>query len=234
MIAMLFKPMLASKLSGSVGGFMASRHRGSAHFQLRGLRSNRRSQQQQVVRGAVSGLTALWESALSEVQREGWRSYAVNVAVVNRIGESRHTTGMMMYVRANAARLQVGFLRRDDAPTTFDRGVLTVADLLVAFEGSQSFATGFAPAGDRDPWQIGLGSVMIIYGGRPQNSGIVNYRGSYRFAGRVVGNPTSPPNGAVTDSPFPFVAGQRLFVRYVVSYLDGRYTVPIFQSIIAQ
>lgn len=230
---MLMKPLLATALSGSLGGLMATSGRSGTHLQLRGLRSNRGTQEQQVVRGAVAGLTASWESTLSEAQRESWRTYAANVAVTNRLGESRHTSGMMMFVRANVGRLQIQANRIDDAPVTFNRGDVTPPLVALAVSSIQIVASAFVGGPGADPWRQELGSFLLVFLGVPQNPGIQKYRGSYRLAGSIQGDPFINPASIVVTSPFRFAAGQRIFARHEVSYADGRYTVATFGSIIA-
>lgn len=230
---MLMKPLLGSAMSGAIGGVMASHHRGSAHLQARGLRSNRRTQEQQVVRGAVSNLTAIWETGLSDLQRDSWRTYAANVVSTNRIGEDRHTSGMMMFVRANVARLQIQAGRVDDAPGTFNRGELTPSILAAASSFNQGVIAFFPPALPPDPWRSELNSFLLMFVGVPQNPGILVYRRSYRLGGSIEGSPIVRPAAISVISPFRFAAGQRIFVRFEVTHASGQYTSPTFASIIS-
>lgn len=230
---MLFKPLLGTDLSGKVGGIVASHNRGGAYFRAATIPTNPNTPFQQVVRASVAQLAAQWESTLTQLQRDAWAVYATNVTLTNRIGEQMNVTPLDMYVRSNVARQQIGSSRVDDAPTIFNLGAKTFQDAGVASVALQSVGVNFGTDILADPWANESNSFMIVYISRPQNVGIGFFRGPYRFAATIQGDVIPPTSPLLAGAPFPFVLGQRLFVRAVVTYADGRYTTSSFSTTVA-
>lgn len=227
---MLFKPLLGTDLSGKVGGIVASHNRGGAYFRAATIPVNPNTVFQQVVRAAVAQLSAQWESTLTQVQRDAWAVYASNVTLTNRIGEQINVTPLDMYVRSNVSKQQAGIPRQDDAPTIFNLGAKTFQSVTNATVAGQTIDFNFAVTPEGDPWATEIGSFMLVYVSRPQNSGISFFRGPYRFAGSVEGAVIPPTPPLTVAVPFPIALGQRIFGRAVVTYLDGRYTTSSFSG----
>lgn len=230
---MLFKGLLASSMSGTIGGVVASHHGTFGHFQSRRMNTNRNTPEQQGIRNVVAQLVAMWGSSLSGLQRRAWDTYGANVHLANRLGQVIHNAGLTMYIRANVARSQASADRIDDAPQIFNLGVFSAPQFLVASEVTQRVGVAFGTDTGSDPWASEVNSHLLIYVGRPQNPGIGRYRGSYRFMIDVEGNPVPPPPGIAAVSPFRFSIGQRIFGRAAVTYSDGRYTSDSFFTGIA-
>lgn len=229
---MLFKPLLGTDLSGKVGGIVASHNRGGAYFRAATIPVNPNTPFQQVVRASVAQLSAQWESTLTQAQRDAWGVYASNVTLTNRIGEQINVTPLDMYVRSNVSRQQASVSRVDDAPTIFNLGAKTFQSVTNATVAGQTIDMNFGVDPLADPWANEVGSYMLVYISRPKNAGIGFFRGPYRFAGSIQGDPTPPTPPFTVATPFPFVLGQRLFGRAVVTYLDGRYTTSSFSTTI--
>lgn len=230
---MKFKPVLGSELSGSIGGITASHNLGGAYFRNRVIPTNPNSPQQQIVRSLVGQLTSLWLNTLTAGQRAAWDLYAGNVPLLDALGEPINVSGLNMYVRSNTPRVQAGGARVDDAPTTFNLGDYTAVTLTNLTEAGQTFDVGFTVG---DDWVSEDDAYLLLYNSRPQNASINYFKGPYRLCGRVDGNSGVPPTSPATQgSQFPFVTGQRVFVRAQVSRVDGRLSLTqrLFQTAVA-
>lgn len=219
---MLFKVLLATDLSGKVGGIVASHNSGGPYFRAATIPTNPNTPQQVVVRNAVALLTGAWSSELTQAQRDSWDLYAFNVPLTNRIGEQRNVSGLAMYVRSNVARIQILQARVDIAPAVFSIGFHTAPTMGNATAAGQTVDVSFATAQISDPWANEVGGSLLIYISRPQNAGIQFFINPYRFATFVAGDPIPPVSPVTVAVPFVVVAGQRLFGRFVSHRADGR------------
>jgi len=215
----LFKGLLVSKVSGSIGGITFSHNKGGPYFRSRATPTDPNSPQQQAVRAIVGQLSNHWINTLTAAQRESWATYAANVTVLDPFGDPRYIPPLSHFVRSNTPRLQAGRARVDDAPTIFNTGDFTSPSFAVS-EATQQVSVTF---GDSDPWCDEDGSAMLIYGSRPQNPTINFFKGPYRFAGPIPGSSTLPPTTPQTIAiPFAAIEGQKTFWRAIVTRADGR------------
>lgn len=221
---MLFRPLLGTDLSGSVGGIVASHNRGGAYFRNRSIPVNPNTPQQQVVRGFLAALTSLWGDTLTEVQRDAWDTYALNVPLPNAIGEPRNVGGLPMYIRSNVPRLQVALPRVDDAPIDFNLGEFTNPSFDTFVASAETYNVNFTEA---DAWVGEADSAMLLSSSRPQNPSINFFKGPYRSDAPILGSVGSPPSSpVVTLASFAFGIGNRVFVTARVSRADGRLSLP--------
>lgn len=227
---MLFVPTIGAKLSGKIGGIVASHNRGGAYFRLAVVPTNPNTLFQQAVRTAVAALTAAWQDTLTQPERDAWQVYADNVEVVNRIGEKVNISGIAHFIRSNVARLQNGLVSILAAPTRFNLGQFAKGNANAASQAAQSIDIVFGATIPVDPWISEAGSFMLAYVSPPQNSGIKFYKGPYRLAGSLQGDPIPPVSPFVVTAPFSITDGTRVFVRTVVVYADGRATTPILTN----
>ena len=127
-----------------------------------------------------------------------------------------------MYVRSNVARAQASLARVDAAPTTFNLGGFTEPVITSITGSSNELLLAFT---NGDDWAGETGSGMLVYISRPVNPSIKFHVNPYRFAAIIAGDDTTPPTSPATiTTPFNVVAGQRVFIRVVVTRLDGRYS----------
>lgn len=228
----LYKGTITTAISGKIDGLVFSHNAGGKYIRNLAIPTNPNTIFQQVVRTAVAGLTATWQ-ALTQAQRDAWELYADNVLITNRVGDQVNISGMAMYVRSNVTKLQIGAARQDTAPSIFNIGPRTQTPVLVATEASQNLDVQFATSLLGDPWANETGSFLVVYVARPQNASVNFFKGPYRFAATIQGDPTPPASPLTLAAPFAFIAGQRMFVRTVVSYEDGRYTADFRDDIVA-
>lgn len=219
---MLFESQIISRGSGSIGGLTASHNKGGNYFRARVTPTDPGTVFQTAVRTLMAQLVNLWNNTLTQGQRDDWAVYAVNTPILNPFGAARTVTGLNMYTRVNVPRLQAAKSRVDPAPVEFNTGDFTPATL------AASEAAGLSLTFDNtDTWANEDDSAMLLYASRPQNEGIIFFKGPYRFLGNVNGDaiiaPTSPQ--IFTPPPFAFTEGQRLFAKISVARADGRYSV---------
>jgi hypothetical protein len=218
----LFKGLLVSKVSGSIGGLTFSHNKGGPYIRNRATPTNPGTPQQEVVRVTVGALAARWNETLTAAQRAAWDTYANNVFLTDPFGDPRKVPGISHYVRSNVPRIQAGGAYVDDAPTVYNLGEYTpptfAADA-AATEVDVTFAEG-------DDWVSEDNAKMLVYASRPQNPGITFFKGPYRLAGSVDGASALPPTSPVTLSlPFAVQAGNKVFYRVAVLRADGRYSL---------
>jgi len=216
---MLFRGSLIAQASGSVAGNTFSHNRGGQYIRNRSTPTNPNSPAQIVIRTGLADLSQLWSSTLTVAQRAAWDTYAANVPVLNRLGDSIFLTGFNMYIRSNTPRLQAGLPRVDDGPVVFTLGSFTPVTTILTAAGSL-IATAFD---NTDAWANEDDSSMLVYGARSLNQTINYFRGPFRFSGTIDGNATTPPaSPAINASPFTLASTTKAFTRYTVSRADGR------------
>lgn len=219
---MKFKPTIAGEASGSIGALTFSHNRGGAYIRNRVVPTNPNTSQQQAVRGIMGQLTSDWLDTLTDVQRAAWDNYALQVPLLDTLGEPRNAGGIGMYIRGNSARIQAGLARVDAGPTIYNLGAYTdpVPAQPSAAGGDMdvAFTTG-------DAWVSEDGASMLVYCSRGVNASINYFKGPYRLAGQIDGDSGTPPTSPATITlPFPVAAGQRMYVKINVTRADGRYS----------
>jgi hypothetical protein len=215
---MLVKGLL-TQMSGSLGGITASHNRGGMYLRARTVPTDPGSLPQLAVRALVAQLAGLWGSTLTAAQRAAWDTYAANVSIVNRLGDTVFLTGFQHYVRSNVPRLQASEPRVDDGPTIFDLGDYTAPTLTIAGGGS-TLSVAFTVT---DEWVGEDDAILGVWASREKASTINFFKGPYRFAGKIEGNAALPPTSpASITSPFPYTTGNRGFMQVRVSRADGR------------
>lgn len=231
---MLIKGTIAAQMSGSLGGITASHNAGGTYFRARVTPTNPNTLFQQAVRAAVALLSSIWQTTLSQLQRDAWKVYADNVTVTNRIGDQINISGLAMYIRSNVTRLQFNLARIDDAPAIFNLGGFTPPIFNTASAATQTINVIFRVLPGSDAWANEAGGFMFLFWSRPQNSGINFFRGPYRAVGSITGDPVPPVSPATFPVPFLITEGQRVFTRATVASADGRYSTDVFSSVLVE
>ncbi len=219
---MKFKSQVYTQASGSIGGITYSHNAGGMYTRGRSIPTNANTVQQQVIRNAVSSLTALWASTLTLAQRAAWETYAENVPLTDTLGEPRNIGGLAMYVRCNVPRIQITLARVDIAPTNFTLGSLTPT-ISTADVSAQTLSTAFT---NTDGWATAAGGALIIYQARAQGPAINYFKGPYRFQAFILGAVTPPVSPITSAAIFPFAITNKVFVQVRATFPDGRLTSP--------
>lgn len=220
---MLFKSPIFSQASGSIAGITFSHNRGGKYIRERVTPTDPSTPLQVAVRNAMAALTVRWNETLTALQRTAWETYASNVEMTNRIGDTVFLTGQQQYLRSNIPRHQIEVSLVDDAPTVFDLGAFTIPTY-----GATAPLALAVIFDDSDAWANEDDSYLIAYSSLQQSPTINYFAGPYRFTGSIDGNATTPPTSpAIMSSPTPLTAGNRVFMRARISREDGRLSSPI-------
>jgi hypothetical protein len=217
-----FKSALVTQVSGSTGGATFAHNAGGLYVRARSIPTNPASAYQVAVRGILTGLSQAWSATLTSAQRLAWSVYAANVPLTDKLGDVRSVSGIAMFNRSNAARLQAGLSQVAAAPTTFNLGSFT-APVVTASHTSSIVSVAFT---NTDSWATAAGGALIVYTSKPQSAGINYFKGPYRFAHTILGAGTAPTSPATFTSPFVLASGQSLFFKVVCVQADGRTSSP--------
>lgn len=228
---MLFKPFIGAQLSGSMGGVTASHNKGGSYFRQRVVPVNPGTPPQTQVRSAMGQFAARWTNGLTASQRTAWDTYALNVPLLNRLGESVTVTGLNMYQRSNIPRAQNGLPIVDDGPTIFNLGDFT-EPTIDSFTNPTALSLGFTEA---DAWVGEDDAAMLIYGSRDTGVAINFFKGPYRkYDVQLLGDTAAPPTSPFAGvNPFNISAGNQIFLKVAVTRVDGRYSLVARLSAVA-
>lgn len=221
----LFKSLEAASISGSIGGRTYTRSRSGMVIRARAIPVNPASFSQVQVRMTFGNLSARW-SILTAPQRTAWETYAANVPILNKLGDSIHLTGQQMYVRCNAVRLRSGLAVVDAGPTTM------VGATLGQCTASVAAATGVISVtfDTNDPWVDEDDAALHVFISHDKGVGVNYHRGPYRLAGRIDGDAVTPPTSpdSTLTSPFTHTLLNVVFFRLIAMRADARISQSIF------
>jgi hypothetical protein len=113
---------ITGTMSGSIGAKTASHNKSGAYFRTRSIPTNPNSIRQQDVRGYFGSLVQAWLNTLSAAQRTGWNTYAENVPMLDKLGQTIYLTGQNHFVRSNVPRLLIGEAVIVAAPEVYNTG----------------------------------------------------------------------------------------------------------------
>lgn len=206
--------------SGSSGGTVFSRNRSGAYIRARSVPVNPNTGRQVSARNLTRNLSIAWQTELTQYQRDLWDVVADLIDWQNKLGESIKLTGLNWFVRTNAARMQGGLARVDDAS-----GVLALAQAeselgVTASEATQMLEVSFD---DTKTWAQEDDAAQLVHMGIPQSPARKFFGGPWRYAGVMLGNlvvPLTSPQTIV--APFPFQEAQRVWVKTRICRADGR------------
>lgn len=224
---MKFRGLLATDLSGSLDGVVASRNASGAYLRSRSTPVNPNSSSQQLVRSIFASLTQAWQLSLSDAQRAGWRAYAEALTTTDAIGNSLTLQAANWYVACNVGRLQFGVGRVDDAPTTLALAEAPAIDWASSFftigGGNVALVAGNIDWGAVDDafMTVGLGNVQA-----PTRN---FYKSPFSFDGALEGDSATPLTNPLlyTPSSLPggLAIGNKLPVRVRLYLPDGRISI---------
>lgn len=219
---------VAAAVSGSIGGTVFARNRGGSYIRNRTPPLNPASPRQVAARSILADLSNRWSTVLTQTQRDAWDNYADNVPLTNRLGEPRNVSGIAMYTRGNSLLQQAGMALADDGPTILTQGPTLTPTLTLAV-ATQDLTVDALPGIDLDAESIGFGLQM----GVPQQGGVSFFKGPFQLAdARNLDAAVEVPY-TVDPVPFPFVAGQAVFIRSRAVTADGRVGGAVIQRFLA-
>lgn len=211
-------PVIAAG-GGSLAGLTLSRNRGGIYLRARATPVNPATGPQTLVRTAFGNLSTQWQS-LTDVQREAWTTYAINVPVTNSLGESITLTGHQMFVRNNTARVATGLSAVLDGPVVFASDVLSPVNGVV-LAASNNIGVVFE---ETDAWVGEDDAALMIYASRQKAPTINYFKGPYNFVGAILGDSVTPPTSPDTnfDNQHAQDVGNAVFLRFFSIRADGR------------
>lgn len=211
-----------SDIRGSIGGTVFSRNGGGAYARQRVKGTNPNTTKQQVVRAIMSTMSLAW-LALSGTVRTAWNTYAKNVSMVNRLGDTINISGWNMYCRTKAVIELIGGTMPAAAPTVMS---LAEEDPTVAIAPDASESNIDVSFDDGSPWASEVGGHLLCYQGLPQNPSINSYDGPFVYAGKIDGALTPPTSPATINSLYTIATGQKCFMQFRILRADGRLSNP--------
>lgn len=219
---MKIKGLLASEMSGKLGGIVASHNKGGQYFRQLRVPVNPNSADQQAVRNAFASATARWNGILTTQQREDWDVYATSLGSVNPLGDSIDPGGKSLYTGWNGIRLRSGLPAADDVPSDIYRPEFTTPAIDSWTLASQEVDIAFD---DTDAWANEDDAALLLYISPPQNPSKNFFKGPYRLAGLIDGDSVTAPTSPFTFGlPFTVAAGQKVFFKANITRADGRYS----------
>lgn len=209
-----------AKISGKVGGSVFAHNAGGNYVRNWNIPTDPNTARQAAARTNLALLANNWENLLSQAQRDEWDLYGANVDWLNRVGDVIHLSGINHYIRSNTAIILAGGDVIDDAPASFTLGTEDPTFAITASEATQLISVTFD---ESIGWSAQDDGFLPVHVGAPQNAGITFFKSPFRFAAALRGNlaiPLTSPQDIAT--PYPFVAGQRLFVKARTIFDDAR------------
>jgi hypothetical protein len=204
--------------SGSIGGTVFSHNRSGAYIRARSVPVNPNTERQVDIRNAARSLSIAWENTLTQGERDAWDVYAANVGWINKLGDAIHLTGLNHYIRSNTISIALGKPRIDAAPIIFNLATAELALGATASEATQQLTITYD---DTAVWANEPGAFQFFYMGLPQNGGIKFFASPYRYVN--LGDGATPAvSPGVFAAPFPFGAGQRIWIKSRILRADGR------------
>lgn len=220
----IYRSQIITAASGSVGGLTFLPSRGGMALRGKAIPTNPNTTRQSTIRILHAFLTSYWVERMSRTNRDKWAAFAAHTPTPNALGDPIDIGGIAAWIRTQLPRLQAGLNLRPVPPRRFIASTFTPTWPYTVDSFAQRLIWGFDTA---DEWVKDLYAAMFVYIGRPQNQSVHSYRGSFRFAGALLGHPFLPPTSPA-NLPLPFHAriGQKVFYRITVTQADGRYSRP--------
>lgn len=220
---MLFTSPVYSQASGSIAGITYSHNRGGMYTRARVTPTDPSSGRQQTVRAAMGVLAPYWGETLTQAQRDAWDLYGDNVPWLNPLGQTIYLTGQQHFLRCNIPHVQLGAAPEPDAPTIFDLGTFTAPTIHEA-KAVNTISIAFD---NTDAWANTAGAYLAIYAGKAVGPGRTFYRGPWRLAGAIGGDPTPPSSPAIYDCQWPYSIDNICWAQCRIRQADGRLSLPV-------
>lgn len=230
-------PTMGSSYSGSLRGITASHNKGGLYFRGRTIPTNPASSYQTAVRNVFGALSQVWSDTLTQMQRDGWDTYAAAVSWVDSLGQNIQLSGVNHYVRANTPRLQADAMlgtslgRIDTAPAVQELGVApSVNSALLANDVGPPNEISTQVEWNNDASYTSSDKILLFLGA-PRNEGIKFFKGPYILCGTEGGDASNITFELFDDTPTasPYSdrfgqpgVGQRIFGYLRATMADGR------------
>jgi hypothetical protein len=223
---MLYHGILATNLSGKIGGSVWSHNRGGPYVRANGTPTGGPTAEQEEARNAMGVVVSRWRTDIDSAQRELWRLYSVGTPRPNRIGDRRPIGALAEYVRANVIRqfanTQAGTpFSFVDNPPPIGKASATCSLVTVDPSATASQDVNFTPD---DPWNNQGSEGRLLLWFSPIFPQTINwFRGPWTLSTGLGPEFTSP-----TAVPFGFTpaSGDRFFIKARAVESDGTLSDP--------
>ena len=120
---------IVTEISGKLGGHVFAKNRGGAYMRTKSTPTNPQTSYQMAVRALFAYISGLW-SALTDAQRESFRSKVEGFATTNIFGDVKNPSGKTLHQKLNQNLLNSGQTKVDNCPDPADvpfAGLVSVA-----------------------------------------------------------------------------------------------------------
>lgn len=221
---MLFKSGLVTQVSGSVGGMTGSRNKGGFYLKSRSVPVNPSSPAQTAARLRFQAHSTAWTNTLTQVQRDAWNAWAVTLAWTNSLGDAIQISGQNAFIGANSVLEQAGLAAVTAAPLVASQPTQDI-DFSAATNGAPGTVDIDVTSAVNNMWADTTGAAALIYVSRAKSAGTTFFRSPYRLGTVIAGQAGQIfPLLTVFQTPFTYLAGDRVFAQARVVMPDGRYS----------
>lgn len=206
--------------SGSQAGTTSSHNRFGQYTRNRRTPVNPNTTQQGVVRARMAANAAGWR-AITDAQREGWKSLGLEITRSDSLGSSYTMNGFMMYCSVNNNNVAAGNATVSDAPLLVTPpAILTAVITLTSAALSVAYTVTPLAAGQR----------LFSYVSSQQSAGR-SFNANYYLLAVSAAAAASPANllAAYTAKFGVPVTGRRIFFSFAV-YQAGFLSGPLVTS----
>ena len=165
---------LISDARCKVGGIIFSRGRGGPYSRAFVVPINPNTNDQQYVRGCFQDMMLRWQTALTDIQRQGWDSFAHQFPVSNPISGKRPLAGVQAFLRMNQRSYNRTGVWMDDPPVDQAVTHLTWCEINQNQTGPDVLTITASATPQVDEYILVLATVPI-------SAGILNFRRNLRF-----------------------------------------------------
>jgi hypothetical protein len=209
---MKFQPILGDKLSGKLGGIVASHNTYGSYFRKLVRPVNKKTTAQQAQRSAIAAISSSWRNLDPTVQAT-W--IAAAIVKTSRKGDRVNLSGQAAYMYVNVLRFRLGLSIIGSPPAgTGLAPVLTPPTLSLTASDSVDITFGAT-----DTWNATDGGVIL-------SGALLTSRGkSFASPALAIAGIADPGSGPVTvPLPLAIPIGGRLRIDFHATAPDGSQT----------
>ena len=123
---------LLGEMRGSIAGNTWAHNKGGDYIRQRTTPTNPNTSRQQITRGILGTFATLWDTGLSQDQRDAWDVYASEHPIINSLGKEIYITGLAWFCKCNARLMDAGAETLGDPPVYGAPASLTTLSVAVS------------------------------------------------------------------------------------------------------
>jgi len=202
---------VVGQISGRVGGNVFSRNRGGAYVRNGSIPTRSTTPYAEAAKQRLADWSKAW-ALLTNVQQLGWKNWAVQNPVINRLGDAITLSGHQAYVQLNINIALASGTAIDDPPVVAPpTGLLT---LTATYDiGAGNFGLAFTPS------PIGTNNTLMVECAVVDNPGVKYVQNLFKLIAVTPTDITSPQNGleSAVEARFgTLIVGQQVYWRITV------------------